>query len=239
MKGHWHTSGSWCCKAIAAGLFSMGRRPVSKKAVAANTNGVAEEVDVKSPSTPQHDLGDMAGLKRGLDDCALNAVLDAGYEEDHFTSNVKIGVGSITIAIALIAQFYPKKHPENWAVLLACLILYCLGSALLSLFSALYEEDACFITRPKKAAGDLALRVSSRLPRYSDRYSLVVSDQAKHEPGLTSLWKPNPRQSLDGVEKEWSLTEFYNVDGVLHKELFEAEVQKLLAHCDRLYNKGN
>lgn len=47
------------------------------------------------------------------------------------------------------------------------------------------------------------------------------------------------RQSLDGVEKEWSLTEFYNVDGVLHKELFEAEVQKLLAHCDRLYNKGN
>ena len=24
------------------------------------------------------------------------AVLDAGYEEDHFTSNVKIGVGSIT-----------------------------------------------------------------------------------------------------------------------------------------------
>ena len=47
------------------------------------------------------------------------------------------------------------------------------------------------------------------------------------------------RQSLDGVEKEWSLTEFYNVDGVLHKKLFEAEVQKLVAHCERLHNKGN
>lgn len=58
----------------------MGRRPVSKKAVAANTNGVAEEVDVKSPSTPQHDLGDMAGLKRGLDDCALNVA----FSLDHY-----------------------------------------------------------------------------------------------------------------------------------------------------------
>ena len=49
-----------------------------------------------------------------------------------------------------MAQFYPKKHPDNWAVLLACLVFYCIGSTFLSLFSALYEEDACFITRPKK-----------------------------------------------------------------------------------------
>ena len=52
--------------------------------------------------------------------------------------------------MALVAQFYPKKHPDNWAVLLACLVFYCIGSTFLSLFSALYEEDACFITRPKK-----------------------------------------------------------------------------------------
>lgn len=57
---------------------------------------------------------------------------------------------SCRIAVALLAQFYPKKHPDNWAVLLVCLVLYCIGSTFLSLFSALYEEDACFITRPKK-----------------------------------------------------------------------------------------
>ena len=57
---------------------------------------------------------------------------------------------SCRIAVALIAQFYPKKHPDNWAVLLMCLVLYCIGSMFLSLFCALYEEDACFITRPKK-----------------------------------------------------------------------------------------
>ena len=50
-----------------------------------------------------------------------------------------------------------------------------------------------------QAADDLALRVSSRLPRYSDRYSLVVSDQAKHKPDLTSLWKPNPRSAAAPV----------------------------------------
>ena len=67
-------------EAVAAGLFSMGRRQVSKKAVTADTNGAAEEGDVKSPSTPQHDLGDMAGLKRGLDDCALNVA----FYLDHY-----------------------------------------------------------------------------------------------------------------------------------------------------------
>ena len=57
--------------------------------------------------------------------------------------------------MALIAQFYPKKHPDNWAVLLACLVLYCIGSTFLTLFSALYEEDACFITRPKRVRSGL------------------------------------------------------------------------------------
>lgn len=45
-------------------------------------------------------------------------------------------------------------------------------------------------------AGDLALRVSSRLPRYSDRYSVVVSDQAKHKPELSNLWKSVNRSAL-------------------------------------------
>ena len=44
-----------------------------------------------------------------------------------------------------------------------------------------------------QAAGNLALRISSRLPRYSERYTIVVSDQAKHKPNLANLWKSSPR----------------------------------------------
>ena len=44
-----------------------------------------------------------------------------------------------------------------------------------------------------QSAGDLALRVSSRLPRYSDRYTLTIFDQAKHKPNLANLWNSIPR----------------------------------------------
>jgi signal peptidase complex subunit 2 len=54
------------------------------------------------------------------------------------------------IAVALLAQFYPKKYPDNWAVLLVCLILYSLGSAALSIFSSVMEAETFLITKPKK-----------------------------------------------------------------------------------------
>ena len=110
----------------------MGRRAASRATVTTTTNGVTEKSDDPQCKPQTVDLGDMAGLKRGLDDCALNvsfkfviqipitklraairairfpwkcareapvvmqAVLDAGYQENYLTSNVKIGIGSIT-----------------------------------------------------------------------------------------------------------------------------------------------
>ena len=54
----------------------MGRRAVGKKPVLSDISGVngdTEEEQAASQSGPQPiDLGDMAGLKRCLDDCALN-----------------------------------------------------------------------------------------------------------------------------------------------------------------------
>ena len=44
-----------------------------------------------------------------------------------------------------------------------------------------------------QGAGNVALRVSSRLPRYSDQYTISVSDQALHKPNFANLWKFTPR----------------------------------------------
>ena len=37
----------------------------------------------------------------------------------------------------------------------------------------------------------------------------------------------------DGVQQEWSLTQFYDADGILHDNIFKAEVQRLVARCER------
>ena len=44
-----------------------------------------------------------------------------------------------------------------------------------------------------QAAGGLALRVASRLPRYSDMYSLVLSSTDQHSISLKRLWS-RPRK---------------------------------------------
>ena len=41
-----------------------------------------------------------------------------------------------------------------------------------------------------------------------------------------------------GLEKGWSLTQFYDVDGHLHEELFKAEIQKLVAQCEQQHKKS-
>ncbi|CAL8468592.1 g8132 [Coccomyxa elongata] len=190
------------------------------------------EIDGKP--TPVN-LGDQAGLKRGLDDCAVSSILDAGYDEDFFVSNVKIILGGITIAIALLAQFYPKKYPDNWVILLVCLIFYSLGTAALSLFTSLIEEDSFLITKPKKDAGELVLRVSSRLPRYSDKYKLMLDSSRNRKVTVSSLWRQCPREGTATLE--CSLTDFYDDKGFLHEEKFAAKVRKLLSNFEQSYKK--
>ncbi|EIE22437.1 hypothetical protein COCSUDRAFT_42744 [Coccomyxa subellipsoidea C-169] len=164
----------------------------------------------------------------------VQTILDAGYEEEFFVSNVKIGLGSITIAIALLAQFYPKKYPDNWLILLLCLVFYGVGSAALSVFTSLAEEDSFLITKPKKVAGDLVLRLSSRLPRYSDEYKLVLDSDRNRVVSIANLWRHDPRK--DSAILSRSLTEFYDDKGFLHEEKFAAEVQKLLTDFEKSYS---
>lgn len=190
-----------------------------------------ESVGIRTPVN----LGDQAGLKRGLDDCAVSSILDAGYDEDFLVSNVKIILGGITIAIALLAQFYPKKYPDNWMILLVCLIFYSLGTAALSLFTSLVEEDSFLITKPKKDVGELILRVSSRLPRYSDEYKLMLDSSRNRKVTVSSLWRQCPREGTATLK--CSLTDFYDDKGFLHEEKFTAEVRKLLSKFEQSYKK--
>ena len=61
----------------------MGRRAASRATVTPTTNGVTEDKIDDPQCKPQTvDLGDMAGLKRGLDDCALNVRMTLYYPHD-------------------------------------------------------------------------------------------------------------------------------------------------------------
>lgn len=45
-------------------------------------------------------------------------------------------------------------------------------------------------------AGELVLRVSSRLPRYSDKYRLMLDSSRNQKVTVSSLWRQCPRYML-------------------------------------------
>lgn len=71
-----------------------------------------------------------------------------GYPEDARLSNRRLAVGAAVIAVALLAQFYPRKFPENRDVLLACIALYAALNVALQIVTYTKEKNAILFTYP-------------------------------------------------------------------------------------------
>ncbi|RLM73282.1 hypothetical protein C2845_PM15G09670 [Panicum miliaceum] len=69
-------------------------------------------------------LLDPHSIKHLLDETISDVVKSKGYTEDTRLGNLKLGIGAAVIAVALLAQFYPKKFPQNREFLLGCIALY-------------------------------------------------------------------------------------------------------------------
>ena len=54
----------------------------------------------------------------------MQIVTGKGFIEDVRMSNIRLLMGSVIIIIALFAQFYNKKFPENRNFLIGCIVLY-------------------------------------------------------------------------------------------------------------------
>ncbi|KAL0341310.1 UNVERIFIED_CONTAM: putative signal peptidase complex subunit [Sesamum radiatum] len=69
-------------------------------------------------------LLDHHSIKHILDESVTEIVTTKGYPEDVRMSNIRLFIGVIIIVVALFAQFYNKKFPENRNFLIGCIALY-------------------------------------------------------------------------------------------------------------------
>ncbi|KAJ0538526.1 putative signal peptidase complex subunit Spc2/SPCS2 [Helianthus annuus] len=69
-------------------------------------------------------LLDHHSIKHLLDETVTEIVTSRGYSEDVRLSNVRLLIGAIIIVIALLAQFYNKKFPDNKNFLIGCIVSY-------------------------------------------------------------------------------------------------------------------
>ncbi|CAK9148967.1 unnamed protein product [Ilex paraguariensis] len=192
-------------------------------------------------------LLDHHSIKHILDESVTEIVTSRGYTEDVRISNVRLLIGTVIIIIALFAQFYKKKFPENWNFLIGCIVLYPSRGELFSLpyipailFSVavklvvdkliIYtkEQNAVLFTYPPSGSfNTTGLVVSSKLPRFSDMYTLTI---ASADPQSISAKPP--------VEFTKSVTQWFTKDGVLVDGLFWKDVEGLINEYTRETKKS-
>ncbi|KNA17923.1 hypothetical protein SOVF_075470 [Spinacia oleracea] len=177
----------------------------------------------KQQNPKKANLLDHNSLKHILDESASEVVKSRGYVENVRMSNVRLLMGTFIITIALVAQFYPKKFPENKDFLIGCIILYIVFNGLLQLIIYRKEKNAIMFTYPPSGSYNATgLVVSSKLPRFSDMYTLTIESA---DPKSISANKP--------VELTKSVTKWFTKDGVLVEGLFWKDVEGLVDE----YNK--
>ncbi|CAG7874123.1 unnamed protein product [Brassica rapa] len=161
-----------------------------KKAESTNKN-------VKKANLLEHN-----SIKHILDESVSDIVKSCGYKEDVRLSNMKLILG--TVIIVMFGFFDYGKYVVLNGVLQ--LILYT------------KEKNAILFTYPPEGSfTSTGLVVSSKLPRFSDEYTLTI-DSA--DPKSISAGK--------SVHLTKSVTQWFTKDGVLVEGLFWKDVEALI-----------
>ncbi|CAN8246312.1 unnamed protein product [Cochlearia groenlandica] len=204
-----------------------------------------KKTETKNKSVKKTNLLDHNSVKHILDESVSDIVTSRGYKEDVRLSNVKLVLGTIIIVVAVIAQFYNKKFPENRDILIACIGLYPFLSsnfrflldtylillhivarsnfyvvltAVMQLIMYTKEKNAILFTYPLQGSfTSTGLVVSSKLPRFCDQYTLTI-DSAD----------PKSISAEKSVHFTKSVTQWFTKDGVLVEGLFWKDVEALI-----------
>ncbi|KAI5578927.1 hypothetical protein BDE02_08G058000 [Populus trichocarpa] len=177
-----------------------------------------KKTEMANKNAKKANLLDHHSIKHILDESVSEIVISRGHVEDVRMSNIRLFLGTIIIVIALLAQFYNKKFPQNRDFLIGCIVLYIVFNGLLQLIVHLKEKNAILVTYPPKGSyTSTGLVVSSKLPRFSDEYTLSI---ASADPKSISAGKP--------VQLTKSITQWFTKDGVLVEGLFWKDVEALI-----------
>nr|XP_011459602.1 PREDICTED: probable signal peptidase complex subunit 2 [Fragaria vesca subsp. vesca] len=177
-----------------------------------------QETKDASSKPKKVNLSDHSSIKHLLDESVSEIVKSCGYVEDTKLSNLNLLIGTIVITIALFAQFYKKKFPENYNFLIGCITSYIIINGVLQLISYVKEKNAILFTHPPVGSfSTTGLVVSSKLPRFSDLYTLTI---ASADAKSVSANKP--------VELTRSVTKWFTKDGELVEGLLWKEVDGLI-----------
>lgn len=92
------------------------------------------------------ETGDSVKVKQVFDEAIVEAVRDAGYEQNYFWENVKLSLMFISCVFAMVAQFFPIPFPASRPLLGLCCASYFILSVVLQYIISFIDKDTVLIT---------------------------------------------------------------------------------------------
>ncbi|ESO92741.1 hypothetical protein LOTGIDRAFT_190233 [Lottia gigantea] len=168
------------------------------------------------------DKWDGTALKNSLDDAAKKVMLEKGYKmkECSRLMDGRLVICTIAVGFAMFALVwdYLKPFPQSKPVLIVCVLSYFILMGILTLYTTYKEMGIFLVALEKDKAGvdpDDIWTLSSVLKKYDDMYTLQISFQD----GKT--------KKTQTIEKQRSVANFFDEEGILHFEKFEQFVKQI------------
>ena len=163
-----------------------GRPPVLKKKAA---NKDIDKVNVY----------DAPAVKLLLDTQVSKVLSSKSYSLNMRLSNLRILLTGLGTLLAVIAQFYPAKFPENWWCLMVCCPLFVVVNALVTYWLPAQEQD--IIAEVDSGRGQQGFQVRGDVDTKAKEYWLAVGQGPRVARALGDLL------SKDGELREGCLAE--------------------------------
>ena len=170
------------------------------------------------------DTGDMMKVKQVLSDASIMALEEADYPVEFFMENVKLGLSALSIAFAMVAQFYPMPFPESRPLLAVCCFAYFAFSGILQLIMTFVDGDIIARLKPKMeiTKSDQLILLRGDLPRFEESFKLaLVLDEV----------------GAEKVEQDFYVGHYFDREGNFAEDLFVDAVQDLVRrveeHCSK------
>ena len=166
------------------------------------------------------DTGDQNAVKQALDDVLLKGIEHMGYSEDMRQQNLKLKIMVFASVVASMAQFKDKldknwEFPKNMTLLYVGCSLYFIASGILQYMIMYMERDVIgfFGAKEDGGGGGGGMAVHTTFGRFTDQYE------------VTLVTRDNSGRCLS---KEYSVGEFFDLDGNLDEMEFVQAVRKLV-----------
>ncbi|KAG0217095.1 signal peptidase complex subunit 2 [Mortierella sp. GBAus27b] len=189
-----------------------------------------------TPRVFKADKSSLLELKNTCDD-ALKEYLEskAGFQQSHKHTDIKLFLGYLGCAFAAAGSYYGYIHPfelpdtKFWTLI--SVVLYYLFNVLMMGYMFFVEKNTIFAGTRTRPNGTAVISVGSSIKSYSPYYELDIRMHATAITGTTKRVK-RTHQKFSTAVNYW-----FDEDGVLDSDSFEADIAKFLANTEATHSE--